>query len=79
MATAHGSITFILRIVPDAGGRLRGVVQRVLTREACRFKGDARLVEILREAVRREGTTSPGTAPMPHAADAEPRSAPEPP
>ena len=68
MDAARGSITFILRLRPDARGRLRGEVQRVLTREASRFEGDERLVEILREAVTGEGPIAPGLG-----AGAEPR------
>jgi hypothetical protein len=60
MDPARGPITFILRLSPDAGGSLRGVVQRVRTRETSRFEGDERLVEILRAVVRREGKIPPG-------------------
>lgn len=60
MDPARGPITFILRLSPDAGGSLRGVVQRVRTRETSRFDGHERLVEILRAVVRHEGTTAPG-------------------
>ena len=74
MEPTRGPITFILRLTPGGDG-LRGVVQRVLTRETSRFDGDERLVEILREAVRREGRRAPGTAP--HDVGAEPRGADE--
>jgi hypothetical protein len=63
MDPARGPITFILRLTPHAGGSLRGVVQRVLTRETSRFEGDERLVEILREAVSREERLGPGVNP----------------
>jgi hypothetical protein len=70
----RGPITFILRLTPGGDG-LRGVVQRVLTRETSRFDGDERLVEILREAVRREERRAAGSAP--DDAGAEPRPADE--
>ena len=77
MEPTRGPITFILRLTPGGDG-LRGIVQRVLTRETSRFDGDERLVEILREAVRREeGRPAAGTAPRD--VGAEPRGADEPP
>ncbi len=74
MEPTRGPITFILRLTPGGDG-LRGVVQRVLTRETSRFDGDERLVEILREAVRREERRAPAAGTAPH--DAEPPGADE--
>ena len=71
MEPTRGPITFILRLTPGGDG-LRGVVQRVLTRETSRFDGDERLVEILREAVRREERRGPGTASAPDDPGVEP-------
>ena len=71
MEPTRGPITFILRLTPGADG-LRGVVQRVLTRETSRFEGGERLVEILREAIRREEKRTRGAASAPEDAGAEP-------
>ena len=71
MDPARGPITFILRLTPG-DPRLRGVVQRVLTRETSRFEGDERLLEILREAVLREGRRATGTETAPDDPGAEP-------
>ena len=68
MEPTRGPITFILRLTPGGDG-LRGVVQRVLTRETSRFDGDERLVEILREAVHREERLAAGSAPGDAAAE----------
>ena len=71
MDPTRAPITFILRLTPGGDG-LRGVVQRVLTRETSRFDGDARLVEILREAVRREEQRARVAGSTPAGPDAEP-------
>ena len=76
MEPTRGPITFILRLTPGGDG-LRGVVQRVLTRETSRFDGDERLVEILREAVRREEPHPPAAGTAPRDVGAEPRGADE--
>ena len=72
MEPARGPIAFILRLTPG-GDVLRGVVQRVLTRETSRFEGDAQLLEILREAVRREETLPRGAGSAGPDAGAAPR------
>jgi hypothetical protein len=77
MEPARGPITFILRLSPDASGSLRGVVQRVLTRQTSRFEGDERLVEILREVVCQEGQIAAEEGREPGRAGAEPRPAEE--
>ena len=72
MEQTRAPIAFILRLTPGVDD-LRGVVQRVLTRETSRFEGDAQLIEILREAVRREERLPPGARSPAHDGGAAPR------
>jgi hypothetical protein len=58
---------FVVRAWRDAGGRLRGVVERVTTGERARFEGSRALAEIIERTVggggrarRHEGTTTEG-------------------
>jgi hypothetical protein len=41
------SLTFVIRAVMDAAGRLTGVVERVSTGEKCRFHGTSDIVAVI--------------------------------
>ena len=59
MDTARASITFMVRVHSDAGGRVSGIVERVKTGEKRRFH-DAEAIGLLIAEMVRDGTEATG-------------------